>query len=118
MSKWNKLESERVESPVASAVIFRLRGALTDTTEAFAFLDDVRAEVRDARPLIVINLSQVDHLTSAGVGVLAAAFTSTWQKASKLCLVGASARAQQVLTVVGLWAQVPHAETEDQALAG
>ncbi|MFN8548944.1 MAG: hypothetical protein U0527_13490 [Candidatus Eisenbacteria bacterium] len=53
-----KLECEnRVEFSGRFGVIFRLRGALTGTTEAMPFSDDVRAEVRDARPLIVINLA-------------------------------------------------------------
>lgn len=116
MSVWKKLEVEKVEHEDPAAVVFRVSGILTDTKEAFDFLDEIRASIHKRVPVIVVNLKNVDHVTSAGVGVLAAAYTSAQRDGSKLCLVEVQDRSRQLLELVGLWAQVAHYDTEAGAL--
>lgn len=116
MSVWKKLEVERVEHEEPPAVIFRVSGILTDTKEAFDFLDQIRLAIHEHTPRIVVNLRGVDHVTSAGAGVLAAAFTASRQDETKFCLVEVSDRSRQLLELIGLWAQVAHFDTEAAAL--
>ena len=116
MSLWKKLEVERVEHTSPQAVIFRIAGTLTDTKEAFSLLDEIREEVRKMTPLIVLNLAQIERMTSAGVGIIAAAYTSTQRDGGKLVLAQATERSEQLLALVGLWAQIAHVDTEEAAL--
>ena len=117
MSVWKKLEVEKVEHEDPPAVIFRVTGILTDTKEAFDFLDQIRLAIHEHAPRIVVNLKGVDHVTSAGAGVLAAAFTASRQDdETKFSLVEVSDRSRQLLVLIGLWAQVAHFDTEAAAL--
>ncbi|MCA9726276.1 MAG: STAS domain-containing protein [Candidatus Eisenbacteria bacterium] len=116
MTAWKKLESQRIDHEQPQAVVYRLSGVLTDTKEAFDLLDDLRKAIRDGSPLIVINLEKIDHLTSAGIGVLAAAYTSAKRDGSRICLTNVADRGRSLLELVGLWALIEHRDTEADAL--
>lgn len=116
MAGWKKLQSERIMHEQPKAAVYRLSGVLTDTKEAFELLDDIRSVIGEDCPLIVINLEKIDHLTSAGIGVLAAAHTAAKRDGSRICLAGVSDRGRSLLELVGLWSLLDHAETELEAL--
>ena len=116
MAGWKKLQSERIVHDQPKAVVYRLTGVLTDTKEAFELLDDIRGAIADDYPLIVINLEKIDHLTSAGIGVVAAAYTSAKRDGSRICLAGVADRGRSLLELVGLWSLLDHAQTEMEAL--
>jgi anti-anti-sigma factor len=116
MAGWKKLQSERIVHDQPKAVVHRLSGILTDTREAFDLLEEIRAAIRDEFPLVVLNLSKIDHMTSAGIGVLAAAYTSAKRDGSRICVVGVPDRGRGLLELVGLWSLLEHAASEEEAL--
>ncbi|MCC7141614.1 MAG: STAS domain-containing protein [Candidatus Eisenbacteria bacterium] len=116
MSVW-KIEVEKIEHASPHATVFRISGVLTDTREAFALLDEIRGALHHKVPLVILNLAGIERMTSAGVGIIAAAFTAAQRDGGKLCLVEATERSRQLLELVGLWALVPHCATEAEALS-
>jgi anti-anti-sigma factor len=118
MANWNKLEVEKIERQDPAALVYRLSGILTDTHEAYEWLEDLRkAARRKDSPYIVINLEEVEHMPSSGVGILAACYTSVSNSGGRMCLAGVSDRVQSILELVGIWDILTHFPTEAAALA-
>lgn len=88
------LEIERVESP-ANTSILRLHGPLL-LGNFFGFQNTVRA---DAASLLIIDVSDVPYIDSAGIGCLVGAHVSREHSGRKLVLVGASDRLLSALKV-------------------
>jgi anti-anti-sigma factor len=118
MSSWEKLEVERIEHNDPKAVVYRLSGLLTDRKDCFDFLDNLRQDVRKGDSCLIINLEKTEHVTSAGVGIIAAAYTSVTNAGGRMCLVGASKRVHTLLELVGLLSVMNHYETESEACCG
>lgn len=116
MSKWDKLHVERADRPQVGAIVFRLSGGLDSSPESYAFLESVQEAARAGSVRIVINLAQVNVMTSAGVGILAACFTSVTNAGGRMCLAGATGRASVILNVVRMLDVVSSAPTEDEAV--
>ena len=113
---WNKFAFERVESDVSPAVIWNLSGLFSDCRTSYGFLDAFREEVRDGDRPIVIDLSQVNHVTSCGAGILGACYCSATNAERKMCLAGAPERALMVLQIIGLAKVIDMYETREAAL--
>ncbi len=97
--------------------VYALSGLVSDHKDAYGFLERFRREVGlDAGPVIV-DLTQVTHMTSCGVGILAAAYGSALNAGRAMALVGLGPRLQSLLRVVGLVPIIPCYETCDEAVA-
>ncbi len=117
MSKWDKLVVSRAEAAGRTVAVYRFSGNLTSGTESYAFLDTIYAETRKKNPIkVVINLEEVEHVTSAGVGILAACYTSIKNAGGTLCLTGMNNRVRVILNVVRFLDIVPSAPNEDEAI--
>lgn len=111
------LSARRLDDVDHSATVYALAGVFTDSKEAYAFLDRLRRDVQEGDGAMIIDLSGVTHMTSCGVGILAAAYGSTRDAGRPLALVGMSPRLLSVMRAVGLLSVVPHHETYEQAMA-
>lgn len=116
MTSWKKLEVERLEPNESGVVVFRLTGLLTNSTESYAFLDCVREDLHHEHNRIVINLEKVEVITSAGVGILAACFTSITNAGGRLVLSCISSRVRTLLNVVRLLDLLQTCPSEEEAL--
>lgn len=112
MSVWEKLEWETIVPENPGVILLRLSGALSSSRESYALLDEVRENLRSDFTKIIFNLEHVERMTSAGVGILCAAFTSIANAKGKMYLVGVSERNRTLLDVVGLWDQLLHFPSE------
>jgi anti-sigma B factor antagonist len=89
-----------------------LTGALTIST-LFAFQDFAHADKSEA---LIVDMSGVPYMDSAGLGSLIAAYVSREREARRLVLAGVSDRVKMVMTVSGvdqlfqIYATVPEAE--------
>jgi len=108
MSVWEKLEWESIVPENPGVILLRLNGALSSSRESYALLDEIRDDLRSNFSKIVINMERVERMTSAGVGILCAAYTSITNSGGKMCLVGVSERNRTLLNLVGLWDQLLH----------
>jgi anti-anti-sigma factor len=111
-----KLEVHRVDDALDGMTLYRLNGFFTDCKDSYNLLKEVRAASEARTVRLVMNLSGVSHLTSGGVGILAACYTSVTGSGGTMCLVGVSDRARVVLETVGL-AKVLECFDSEAALA-
>jgi anti-anti-sigma factor len=116
MSKWDKFSVERAEGAGGGVTIFRLAGVLTNTRESYDFLDHVQEETRKKPMRLVLNLSGLEHLTSAGLGIIAACFTSVTRSGGRMCLAGAEGRVRVILNVMRMLDVIDNAPTEEEAV--
>lgn len=102
MSHWTPLEWKTETDAKSGMRVHRLKGVLTDSPNSYAFLHGALEELkRDPRPML-LEMSGVEHLTSAGVGVLAALYTSTTNAKIPMALAALSRRGQLIIEVVNL----------------
>lgn len=111
-----KLKVERVSHDDRKAVVYRLEGRMMDTKEAYALLEEARGELKKGCRLILINLEKIEYLSSSGVGILAACYTSARNAGARMGLAGASEPARKVLELVCLWNALERFETEEDGL--
>ncbi len=98
--------------------VYRLDGALTDSEECYSFLASARSEMNaDPRPLL-LDLGGVEHLTSTGVGIVAALYKTAANANLALALAGLSRRNEMILEVVQLLRFIAVFEDERAALEG
>jgi anti-anti-sigma factor len=98
--------------------IYRLNGALTDSEESYTFLASARGEMSaDPRPLL-LDLGGVEHVTSAGVGVVAAVYKSASNANRAIALAGLSRRNELILEVAQLFRFIAAFDDERAALEG
>jgi anti-anti-sigma factor len=98
--------------------IYRLNGALTDSDESYSFLASARGEMSaDPRPLL-LDLGGVEHVTSTGVGIVAALYKSAANADRTIALAGLSRRNEILLEVVQLFRFIAAFADERAALEG
>lgn len=112
-----RLEIERSEYDIPHAVLYRLNGSLIDTHESYELLDDVRKELRDGFRIIILDLKNVRRVTSAGIGLLAACYTSARNTSGHLVVIHTPEHTRTLLQLVHLWDVISHYESVDEALA-
>ena len=113
MSVWTELEIERVEPARADAIIFRLSGALSDSKHSYLFLEKVKKEVENGRRYLVINFKEVTRMTSSGIGILCACYTTILGVKGSMSVVGVTERNRALLNAVGLWDRLDAHDSED-----
>ena len=116
MPEWGPLEVERSERGHPAVTWIRLRGLLGGTQQSFEFLEGIQKDSRQGPMRLVIDLTDVAHLASAGVGILAAIYISLMNHGGRVCLIGLSGRVAAILRVVHLFDVLPHADSEDEAI--
>ncbi|MHC5010815.1 MAG: STAS domain-containing protein [Planctomycetota bacterium] len=113
----SELGVERIEKDEGRTRIYRLRGVLGETHFAYELADEMREALQGDLERLILNLSQVEHITSSGVGVVATGFTSAQRARKTFRLVGVTPRVRRILDLSGILGLVQQFETEDEALA-
>lgn len=106
------LEIEKIED-ASGATVLRLHGPLL-LGNFFPLQTLVRS---DNAPLLVIDVSDMPYIDSAGIGCLVGAHVSRENSGRKLILVGANDRLQTSLKVTKVEQLFTQAPTVEQALA-
>jgi len=92
--------------------VIALTGVLTIST-LFAFQDFAHADTSET---LIVDMSGVPYIDSAGLGCLIAAYVSREREARRLALVGVNERVKLVMAVSGvdqlfqMYANLPEAE--------
>lgn len=105
------LEIERVEEAGGSGVVFRLHGPLL-LGNFFSFQSMVRS---DQSQLLMVDVSDVPYIDSAGIGCLVGAHVSREHSGRRLILVGASERLLNMLKATKVDQLFTFAGTVDEA---
>ncbi len=114
MTNWHKLEVEQTERE--GVEVYRLSGALTSSHEAYSFLEQLMDQVHRGGRRFVLNLERVETLTSAGVGILAACYTSVTNGGGRIRLAQVPVRAKTILKVVHLLDLLGDHPSEEEAV--
>lgn len=80
--------------------VYRVSGILTDTSEAFEFVDQIRRDLHLEPLPVLLDLKDVKRVTSAGVGLIATIFASAKKADQMVALCGLSSPVAQVLEMV------------------
>jgi anti-sigma B factor antagonist len=107
-----KLELERLPASTENLAIYQLKGKLSLET-VNEFLPTSRAE---AAKNVVLDMSGVNFLDSAGVGSLVSLFVSRRNQGKTFSLAALGPQAQAVVTVAGLQNLLPIYKTVDEAV--
>ncbi len=112
------LHVEHMFSPDGKSLIYRLRGVLGESTYSYDFSDDMRKSIKDGPDLVILNLEKLEYITSAGVGVIAAGYTSAQRADKRLLLCCVPPKVRRVLEICGILDVVRACDTEADALEG
>jgi anti-sigma B factor antagonist len=109
-----KLELEKLPSSSDSLTIIKASGKLSLET-VNEFVSKMRAETANN---LVLDLSAVSFLDSAGVGALVSLFVSRRNQQKTFSLAALSPQSTAVVTVAGLQNLLPVYKTVEEAVAG
>jgi len=110
------LQVEHITSQDGKSLVYRLRGVLGESSYSFDFSDELRERLKDGPEKIVLDLEHLEYITSAGVGVIAAGFTSATRSGKRLVLCAIPKKVERVLDICGILDVVPCYASEAAAL--
>jgi anti-anti-sigma factor len=116
MSKWAPLQFEIKSDSSAGIRIYRLSGALTDSSESYAFLSRVRDDMAADDHAVLLQMEGLGQMTSAGVGVIAAIYTSARNANRLVALAALTRQSEMLLQIVSLNTLISVFKTEGEAL--
>ena len=116
MAHWKAMEWQTAVDAASGIRVYRLTGVLTDSRDAYTLIEQVRAEVRSDPHPVLLNLAEVEQLTSAGVGMVATLYTSAQNAKSVFALCGPTVRTRHLLEIVHLLQFIPVFDNEAEAL--
>lgn len=109
------LQVEHITRQDGNTFVYRLRGVLGESTYSFEFLEELRRQVKQGPDRIVLNLEHLEYITSSGVGVIAAAYTSARRAGKVFCLAAVPPKVRRVLEICGVFDTIDHYQSEDEA---
>jgi anti-anti-sigma factor len=112
----HELTVERSTDTGAGAMVFRLSGVLGETDVCFQLLDEIRRDIGTMPGRIVMNVKNVERVTSPGIGVIAACYTTAKNSGRAFVLASPPKQMRQVLEVCGLHGVIPQFASEKDAL--
>jgi anti-anti-sigma factor len=108
------LDVEKTAGSTDDVTVYQLKGKLSLETVA-GFIPQMRQE--NARR-VVLDMSEVNFLDSAGVGALVSLFVSRRNQGKSFALAALTPQARAVVTVAGLQKLLPVSQTVEEASAG
>lgn len=102
------------ESVVPGALRVIITGSL-DTPGSEKFMAEMATRVIPHCPSLILDLTGVEWVSSAGVGALVRLLTRTQSSGGTMALFGCGPKVQTVLRICGLEAALNVCETADQA---
>lgn len=111
------LEWTREAHTEPSAVVYHLTGVLGETTDSYAFLEDVRTHMSEQPAHLILCLHRVEMISSAGIGIIASCLTEAKRDGRTLALCSANRIVHRALDLTGFINMIPHFDSEAEALA-
>lgn len=102
--------------PQGGAIVIEAHGPQWGELSQMGLKDEVRAAVALGRRRFVLDLSEVGHITSLGLGIVVAAWASIRQAGGALRVCGVSPRVRASLEVCGLDRVLDESPTREDAV--
>jgi anti-sigma B factor antagonist len=104
---------------VGEAVILKITGEMTLKKSGDVTLQQhVRGQVQQGRKRVLVDLSDVSYIDSAGLGELVQSHTAVKNSGGALALFGVTPRVEELLVLTSLSTVLKRYGTEADALAG
>jgi anti-sigma B factor antagonist len=107
---------EMLERTVGDVTVLDLKGKLLMGETDEALRKKIKEFVDGDKSKILLNLSEVPYMDSAGLGGLVSCFTTVNNKNGKLKLVGLTTRLQDLLSITKLLTVFETFDNEEEAL--
>ena len=105
-----------VERSAGNVTILDLSGQITFTEGDQQFKDKVNSLVHQGRNSILVNLANVTHMDSAGLGELVGAYTTVSKAGGSMKLLNLTKRLHDLLAITKLLTIFDTFESEQDAL--
>ena len=105
-----------VERSAGNVTILDLSGQITFTEGDQQFKDKVNSLVHQGRKHILVNLANVTHMDSAGLGELVGAYTTVSKAGGSMKLLNLTKRLHDLLAITKLLTIFDTFESEQDAL--
>ena len=109
------MEFRRVKKD--DVLVYYVKGYLTDDSNAYDFIRDMRKMINEEEGKFVVDLSGVDLMISSGIGILATIVTSAKRAEPDLRFAAIPHKVQQTMTIVGLMHAIEAYPSIDEAIA-
>jgi anti-sigma B factor antagonist len=107
---------EMLERTVGDVTVLDLKGKLLMGETDEALRKQIKAFIDAGKSKILLNLSEVPYMDSAGLGGLVSCFTTVNNKRGKLKLMGLTTRLQDLLSITKLLTVFETFDNEEEAL--
>jgi anti-sigma B factor antagonist len=107
---------EMQERTAGDVTVLDLRGKLLMGESDEALREKIKSLADGGKTKILLNLSEVPYMDSAGLGGLVSCFTTVNNKNGKLKLVGLTTRLQDLLSITKLLTVFETFDSEEEAL--
>jgi len=101
---------------VKDVVVFELDGKVWGDWSSMELKDMIKTLLDHGDRKYVIDLEKVGLITSAGIGILVAAYTSVMNAHGAFKICGASERSKRAFSISGTWTLFDTHETCEEAL--
>lgn len=88
---------------IQDVTIFELKGAVWGDWDSFEFRDRVKSLLDDGHRKFLIDLTWVRYISSAGIGILVAAYTSVVNASGAFKVCQVNPRSRRALETAGIW---------------
>lgn len=109
------LDVEHITTQDGKCLIYRLSGVLGESSYSYEFGEEVRQRLKDGPDRVVLNLENLEYITSSGVGIIAGSYTSAKNADKALVLSTVPKKVRRVLDICGILDVIPLYDTEDEA---
>ncbi len=107
---------EMQERTVGGVTVLDLKGKLLMGESDEALREKIKDMADGGKTKILLNLSEVPYMDSAGLGGLVSCFTTIKNKSGKLKLLGLTTRLQDLLSITKLLTVFETFDSEEEAL--
>ena len=104
------------ERSAGNVTVLDLSGQITFTQGDQLFKDKIHSLVHQGHKNILVNMANVTHIDSAGLGELVAAYTTVARTGGSLKLVNLTQRLTDLLTITKLLTVFDTFDSEQEAL--
>jgi anti-sigma B factor antagonist len=105
-----------VERSAGSVKVLDLSGQITFTQGDLQFKDKINSLVHQGHKNILVNMANVTHVDSAGLGELVGAFTTVTKAGGSMKLVNLTKKLHDLLTITKLLTVFDTFDSEQDAL--
>lgn len=107
---------EIVERSAGNVMVLDLSGQITFSHGDLQFKDKINSLVHQGHTNILVNLANVTHVDSAGLGELVGAFTTVRKAGGRMKLLGLTKRLHDLLAITKLLTVFDTFDSEEDAL--